>query len=40
MNEDVIYWAWINENTLGIVTEREVHHWNVIEGQAGPKKVS
>ncbi|TXT13046.1 hypothetical protein VHUM_01447 [Vanrija humicola] len=39
MNEDVIYWAWINENTLGIVTEREVHHWNVIEGQAAPKKI-
>ncbi|KAL1407009.1 Clathrin heavy chain [Vanrija albida] len=39
MNEDVIYWAWINENVLGIVTEREVHHWNVIEGQAAPKKI-
>jgi clathrin heavy chain len=40
MNEDVTFWSWINDSTLGVVTEREVHHWKVTEGQAAPQKVS
>lgn len=40
MNEDVTFWTWINDTTLGIVTDREVYHWKVIEGQATPTKVS
>ncbi|ORY30240.1 hypothetical protein BCR39DRAFT_530157 [Naematelia encephala] len=39
MNEDVTFWTWINDTTLGLVTDREVHHWKVIEGQAAPQKV-
>ncbi|ODO11264.1 hypothetical protein I350_00039 [Cryptococcus amylolentus CBS 6273] len=39
MNEDVTFWRWINPTTLGIVTEREVWHWKVIDGEAAPKKV-
>lgn len=38
-NDDVIFWSWINDTTLGIVTEREVQHWKVTEGQAAPQKV-
>jgi clathrin heavy chain len=40
MNEDVGFWTWINDSTLGLVTDREVLHWKVIEGQAAPTKVS
>lgn len=40
MNEDVVFWTWINDGTIGMVTEREVHHWKVIEGQQAPSKVS
>jgi clathrin heavy chain len=40
MNEDVTFWTWINDSTLGMVTEHSVHHWKVTEGQAAPQKVS
>ena len=40
MNDDVTFWTWINDSTLGLVTEREVHHWKVMEGQQAPSKVS
>jgi clathrin heavy chain len=40
MNDDVTFWTWISDSTLGMVTEREVFHWKVIEGQAAPQKVS
>lgn len=39
MNEDVTFWAWINDTTLGMVTEHTVYHWKVMEGQAAPQKV-
>jgi len=40
MNEDVVFWTWISDTTLGLVTEREVLHWKVMDGQAAPTKVS
>jgi clathrin heavy chain len=40
MNDDVVFWTWISESTLGMVTEREVLHWKVMDGQAAPTKVS
>lgn len=40
MNEDVTFWTWINDTTLGMVTEHSVYHWKVIDGQAAPQKVS
>lgn len=39
MNEDVTFWAWINDTTLGMVTEHSVYHWKVTEGQAAPQKI-
>lgn len=39
MNEDVTFWKWINDTTLGMVTERSVYHWKVTEGQAAPQKI-
>lgn len=29
MNEDVVFWKWINVNTLGLVTEASVYHWSM-----------
>jgi clathrin heavy chain len=40
MNDDVTFWTWITDSTLGLVTEREVHHWKVMDGQQAPSKVS
>jgi clathrin heavy chain len=38
MNEDVVFWKWINLKTLGLVTNTAVYHWS-IEGDSGPQKV-
>ncbi|CAD5215134.1 unnamed protein product [Bursaphelenchus okinawaensis] len=37
-NEDVVYWKWINEKTVGLVTETSVYHWH-LEGQNPPVKA-
>lgn len=29
MNQDIVYWKWINVNMLGIVTETAVYHWSM-----------
>lgn len=26
-SEDVVFWTWINESTVGLVTETSVYHW-------------
>lgn len=40
MNEDVVFWKFFNENTLGLVTDTSVYHWNIFDpGQAAPQKV-
>ena len=39
MNDDVTFWTWVSDTTIGLVTEREVYHWKVTEGQAAPSKV-
>ena len=40
MNEDVEYWKWVSENTLGLVTDSSVYHWDINDpAQAAPVKV-
>ncbi|KAI1110847.1 clathrin heavy chain-like protein [Nemania sp. NC0429] len=40
MNEDVVFWKWISESTLGLVTETSVYHWDIYnETQAAPVEV-
>ena len=29
---DVEYWTWLNEKTIGLVTDRAVFHWIMEEG--------
>ena len=31
MLEDVIYWKWYSPDSLGLVTDHSVYHWNVFE---------
>jgi clathrin heavy chain len=38
MNEDVVFWKWINVNTIALVTETAVFHWPM-EGDAAPLKM-
>jgi len=40
MNEDVVFWKWFSETTLGLVTETTVYHWDVFDpNQAAPVEV-
>lgn len=40
MSEDVSFWKWVSETTLGLVTETSIYHWNVFDpSQAAPVKV-
>ncbi|RWS16792.1 Clathrin heavy chain 1-like protein [Dinothrombium tinctorium] len=38
MTEDVIFWKWINVNTIALVTEGAVYHWSM-EGDSQPLKM-
>ncbi|CAG8591960.1 6823_t:CDS:10 [Funneliformis caledonium] len=38
MQEDVVFWKWINLKTLGLVTGQSVYHWSM-EGDSPPVKV-
>lgn len=40
MNEDVVFWKFFNENTLGLVTDTAVYHWNIFDPQqVAPQKI-
>jgi clathrin heavy chain len=40
MNEDVVYWKWFSEQSLGLVTDISVYHWDVFDPtQSQPIKV-
>ncbi|KAF2142154.1 uncharacterized protein K452DRAFT_318450 [Aplosporella prunicola CBS 121167] len=40
MNEDVVFWKWFSETSLGLVTENSVWHWNIFDpNQATPVKI-
>lgn len=38
--EDVVFWKWISETDIGIVTDSAVYHWNVFDpAQPAPVEV-
>lgn len=40
MAEDVSFWKWISETSLGLVTETSVYHWDVFDpSQPSPVKA-
>jgi len=40
MNEDVVFWKWFSETSLGLVTDTAVYHWDVFDpNQAQPVEV-
>ena len=40
MNEDVVFWKWFSETSLGLVTDNSVYHWNILDpNQDAPVKV-
>lgn len=40
MNEDVVFWKWFSETSLGLVTDTAVFHWDVFDpNQPSPVEV-
>ena len=39
MNEDVLFWKWVSHDTLGLITETSIHHWNVFDQSPAPSKM-
>ena len=40
MNEDVVFWKWFDEKSLGLVTDTSVYHWNIFDpSQVAPQKM-
>jgi len=40
MTEDVVFWKWYSPDSLGLVTDGSVYHWNVYDPQQlAPVKV-
>ncbi|KAM3414887.1 Clathrin heavy chain [Cercospora zeina] len=40
MTEDVVFWKWFSDTTLGLVTDTSVYHWNIFDpAQVSPAKV-
>ncbi|XP_077996151.1 clathrin heavy chain 2-like [Glandiceps talaboti] len=38
MENQIVYWTWINSEVIAIVTNRQVYHWN-ITGEREPSRV-
>ena len=40
MNEDVVFWKWFSHDSLGLITDEWVFHWNVFDStQTSPIKL-
>lgn len=39
MNEDVVFWKWVSDTTIGMVTESAVYHWTIADQTSPPQKI-
>ena len=40
MNEDVLFWKWISVDSIGLITDTAIFHWNVFDStQQAPVKM-
>jgi clathrin heavy chain len=38
-NEDIVFWKWISDSTIGMVTESSVYHWSITDQTSPPQKI-
>ena len=38
-NEDIVFWKWVNDSTIGMVTDTSVYHWTIADQTSAPQKV-
>ncbi|OJA15371.1 hypothetical protein AZE42_12816, partial [Rhizopogon vesiculosus] len=37
--EDVVFWKWVSDATIGVVTDTAVYHWTITDQTSSPQKV-
>ncbi|TFY72317.1 hypothetical protein EVG20_g697 [Dentipellis fragilis] len=38
-NEDIVFWKWISDTALGMVTDTSVYHWSISDPTSPPQKI-
>ena len=38
VNEDFVFWKWVSDTTIGLVTDMSVHHWSILDTTCPPLK--
>ncbi|KAJ7224497.1 hypothetical protein GGX14DRAFT_425944 [Mycena pura] len=36
---DIVFWKWVSETTIGVVTESSVFHWSITDQTSPPQKI-
>ncbi|KAJ3555518.1 hypothetical protein NM688_g2533 [Phlebia brevispora] len=39
MDTDIVFWKWLSDNTIGMVTDTSVYHWSVNDTTSPPQKI-
>ncbi|KAL9096076.1 MAG: hypothetical protein Q9165_001598 [Trypethelium subeluteriae] len=40
MNDDVVFWKWYSKDSIGLVTDTSIYHWNIMDpSQSSPGKI-
>src|SRR5260370_38183592 len=37
--EDIVFWKWVSDTTIGLVSETAVYHWSISDQTSYPQKV-
>ena len=38
-NEDIVFWKWVSDTIIGMVTDSAVYHWSIADQTSAPQKV-
>lgn len=38
-NEDIVFWKWVSEAAIGMVTDSAVYHWSITDQTSPPQKI-
>jgi clathrin heavy chain len=38
-SEDIVFWKWVSDTTIGLVTETSVYHWTISDQTSPPQKI-
>lgn len=38
-SEDIVFWKWVSDTTIGMVTDSSVYHWTIADQTSAPQKI-